>query len=258
MEECSIDQAHAAFREGTLSTTALVRACLARIAALDRQGPSLHALLTVHPRALEEAARLDAAFRNGPVGPLHGIPVILKDNFDTHDLPTTGGSVAMRASQPRRDAFVVQRLREAGALVLAKANLQEFARGGVSISSLGGQVRNPYDLTRSAGGSSGGTGAAIAANFALLGTGSDTGQSIRSPSSANGLVGLRATRGLISRGGVMPFSVTQDEAGPITRSVEDTARMLDVMAGYDPADAITAFGAGHIPATYTASLDRNG
>ena len=254
VEEISIDQAHAAYRDGSLSTTALVRACLARIAALDRQGPSLRALIAVNPRALEEAARLDAAYRSGTVGPLHGIPVILKDNFDTHDMPTTGGSVAMRASQPRRDAFVVQRLRAAGALILAKANLQEFARGGVSVSSLGGQVRNPYDLTRSAGGSSGGTAAAIAANFALLGTGSDTGQSIRSPASACCLVGVRPTRGLVSRAGIMPNSFTQDEAGPITRTVRDAARMLDVMAGFDPRDPVTALGVGRRPASYAQGL----
>ena len=141
-----------------------------------------------------------------------------------------------------------RRLRDAGAIIIAKANLHELARAGTTVSSLGGQTRNPYDLTRTPGGSSGGTGAAIAANFGVLGTGSDTGQSIRSPSSANGLVGLRATRGLVSRGGVMPFSTTQDEAGPIARTVEDAARMLDVIAGYDPADPITAFSAGHIPA----------
>jgi amidase len=143
MEEATISRVHAAYRDGSLCTTALVRYYLDRIAAIDRQGPSLQSLLTLNARALDEAQRLDAAWRSGPVGPLHGVPVILKDNFDTQDLPTTGGSVAMRDSRPRRDAFVVQRLRAAGAIVLAKANLQEFARGGVSISSLGGQVRNP-------------------------------------------------------------------------------------------------------------------
>jgi Asp-tRNA(Asn)/Glu-tRNA(Gln) amidotransferase A subunit family amidase len=173
-------------------------------------------------------------------------------------MPTTGGSVTFAKMQTPDDGFVVKRLRDAGAIIIAKANLHELARAGTSVSSLGGQTKNPYDLTRTPGGSSGGTGAAIAANFGVLGTGSDTGQSIRSPSSANSLVGLRATRGLVSRGGVMPFSTTQDEAGPIVRSVEDAARMLDVIAGYDPADPITAFSAGHIPRSYTASLDPNG
>jgi amidase len=159
---------------------------------------------------------------------------------------------------PPDDAFVVTRLRQAGAIVIGKTNLTELARAGTTVSSLGGQTKNPYDLTRTAGGSSGGTGAAIAANFAVLGTGSDTGQSIRSPASAASLVGLRPTRGLVSRDGIMPLSPTQDEAGPITRTVEDAARMLDVIAGYDPADPITAFSAGHVPRTYTATLDREG
>src|SRR5258708_34251186 len=153
----------------------------------------------------------------------------------------------MKNSIPASDAFTVEKMRKAGALILAKANLQEFARGGVSISSLGGQVLNPYDLTRTPGGSSGGTGAAVAANLALAGTGSDTGQSIRSPASANNLVGVRPTRGLVSRSGVIPNSQTQDEVGPIARTVTDAALILDVMAGYDPADPTTAFGRGPQP-----------
>ncbi|MDB5941818.1 MAG: gatA [Ramlibacter sp.] len=258
LHEATVDSIHAAFASGELSCVALVEGYLARIAAYDRQGPSLRAVLTVNPDALKIAARMDRQYREtgGRVGPLHGIPVLLKDNFDTFDMPTSGGNVAMRASQPAADAFTVDRMRRAGAIILAKANLQEFARGGVSISSLGGQVLNPYDLTRTPGGSSGGTGAGIAANFALLGAGSDTGQSIRSPASANSLVGVRPTRGLVSRAGVMPNSFTQDEVGPIARSVKDAARLLDVMAGYDPADPVTAFGIGRRPASYAASLDR--
>ena len=189
--------------------------------------------------------------------PLHCIPIILKDNYDTADMPTTGGSVTLASSIPLRDAFVVRKLREAGAIILAKANLTELARGGTTVSSLGGQTKNPYDLTRTPGGSSGGTGAAIAASFGVAGTGSDTGQSVRSPASAQSLVGLRPTRGLISRTGIIPVSTTQDEAGPITRTVEDAARMLDVMAGYDPDDPITAFGVPRIPRTYTAFLNRD-
>jgi amidase len=259
LEEATVDSIHAAYRSGSLTTTALVQAYLARIAAYDRQGPALRALLTVNPRALPEAARLDAHYRDqqGRVGPLHGIPVILKDNFDTSDMPTSGGNVAMKDSRPARDAFTVARLRAAGALILAKANLQEFARGGVSVSSLGGQVLNPYDLTRTPGGSSGGTGAAIAANFAVLGTGSDTGQSIRSPASACCLVGVRPTRGLVSRGGIMPNSLTQDEIGPITRTVKDAALLLDVMAGYDPQDPVSALGVGRVPASYADGLEAN-
>jgi Asp-tRNA(Asn)/Glu-tRNA(Gln) amidotransferase A subunit family amidase len=182
----------------------------------------------------------------------------LKDNYDTADMPTTGGARTLANSVPLQDAFAVKKLREAGALILAKANLMELARSGTTVSSLGGQTRNPYDLTRTPGGSSGGTGAAIAASFGVIGTGSDTGQSIRSPSSAQSLVGIRPTRGLISRSGIIPFSPTQDEIGPITRTVEDGARTLDVMAGYDPDDPITAFGSFKTPRTYTAFLDRSG
>lgn len=254
-EEATIQGIHAAYRDGSLTAVALVRDCLARIAAYDRHGPALRALLTVHPQALAHAAKLDEAYRaRGPVGPLHGIPVVLKDNFHTHDLPTTCGSVAMRDFRPAADAFVVQRLRAAGALVLAKANMQEFARGGVSVSSLGGQVRNPYDLTRTPGGSSGGTGAAIAAGFAVLGMGSDTGQSIRSPASACCLVGVRPTRGLVSRAGVVPNSFTQDEAGPITRTVRDAALALDVIAGFDPDDPVTGLGHGRAPRSHADAL----
>src|ERR1700758_3312663 len=154
------------------------------------------------------------------------IPVVLKDNFDTADMPTTAGALTLKGAQPDKDAFAVKKLREAGALILGKTNLQEFASGGISVSSLGGQVLNPYDLSRTPGGSSGGTGAALAANFAVLGTGSDTGQSIRSPASATSLVGVRPTRGLISRAGVIPASLTQDEVGPIARDVKDAARLL--------------------------------
>lgn len=255
MQEQSIAGVHAAFRDGSLTAAALVRHHLARIAAYDRQGPALRALITVHPHALEEAQRLDEAWRTGgPVGPLHGIPLVLKDNFHTHDLPTTCGSVALRDFRTAADATVVARLRAAGAIVLAKANLQELARGGVSLSSLGGQVRNPYDLSRSAGGSSGGTAAAVAADFALAGTGSDTGQSIRSPASACGLVGVRPTRGLVSRRGVVPNSLTQDEVGPIARSARDAALLLDAMAGYDPEDPVTALGVGRRPASHAEGL----
>ena len=260
MEESTIAGIHAAFASGTLTCRQLVTAYLARIEAYDDDGPALNAVLTVNPSALEIAADMDARHASSPsaVGPLHCVPVVLKDNYDTADMPTTGGSVTLAESVPRDDAFVVQRLREAGALVLAKANLTELARGGTTLSSLGGQTKNPYDLTRTPGGSSGGTGAAIAANFAAIGTGSDTGQSIRSPASAGSLVGLRPTRGLVSRDGIIPLSTTQDAAGPITRTVEDAARMLDAIAGHDPTDPITAFSLDKIPESYTHSLNRDG
>jgi len=256
LQEATIAGIHAAFAAGRLTCTQLVSLYLDRIAAYNLQGPTLRAILTVNPKAMEIAAEMDRSYRASPAsaGALHCIPIILKDNFNTFDMPTSGGNVSMKASVPPADAFTVARIRKAGALILAKSNLQEFARGGMSISSLGGQVRNPYDLGRTPGGSSGGTGAAIAANFAVLGTGSDTGQSIRSPASANNLVGIRPTRGLVSRAGVIPNSLTQDEVGPITRTVTDAALLLDVMAGYDPADPITAFGVKRIPGSYTQLL----
>lgn len=258
-EEATISATHAAFAAGKTTCVELVRAYLNRIEAYDHRGAALNAIITINPKALETAAEMDRlAAADKLRSPLHCIPVILKDNYDTADMPTTGGSLTLAESVPLRDAFVVKKLREAGALILAKANLMELARGGTTVSSLGGQTRNPYDLSRTPGGSSGGTGAAIAASFAIAGTGSDTGQSVRSPASAQSLVGLRPTRGLISRSGIIPLSTTQDEAGPITRTVEDTARMLDIMAGYDADDPITAFSVQKIPKTYTAFLDRDG
>jgi Asp-tRNA(Asn)/Glu-tRNA(Gln) amidotransferase A subunit family amidase len=259
IEEATVDSIHRAFAKGSLTCTKLVQAYLNRIDAYDRKGPALRSLITINPKALETARRMDAEYakKKGKVGALHCIPVILKDNYDTFDMPTSSGNVAMKDSQPKADAFTVKRMREAGALILAKSNLQEFARGGISISSLGGQTLNPYDLTRTPGGSSGGTGAAVAANFGVLGTGSDTGQSIRSPASANNLVGVRPTRGLISRAGVMPNSLTQDEIGPITRTVKDAAYLMDAMVGFDPADPITALGVGKTPKSYVAALKGN-
>ena len=259
LDEASVRTIHAAIDARKVTCVQVVQHYLDRINAYDDRGPAINAIISINKRAAEAAAdmdRLDPSTRARR--PLHCIPVVLKDNFHTADMPTTGGSVTFKNLQTPDDGFVVRKLREAGAIIIAKANLHELARAGTTISSLGGQTKNPYDLTRTPGGSSGGTGAAIAANFGVLGTGSDTGQSVRSPSSANAIVGLRPTRGLISRAGVMPFSTTQDEAGPMTRTVEDVARMLDAMAGYDPNDPITAFSVGHIPATYTAELKDGG
>ena len=258
IEDATVASIHAALEKGQITCEQIVRGALARIAAYDRQGPALRAMLTINPQALPLAQEWDRAGAKAPRGPLHCIPIALKDNFDTADMPTTGGSVTLAKSIPPDDAFVVKRLRAAGAIVVGKTNLTELALTGTTVSSLGGQTLNPYDLTRTPGGSSGGTGAAIAAGFAVLGTGSDTGQSIRSPASALSLVGVRPTHGLISRDGIMPFSPTQDEIGPITRTVEDAARLLDIMAGYDPQDPGTAFSAGHIPSSFRAALDTNG
>jgi len=257
LEDATIAGVQNACAGGGLTARALVEACLARIAACDRQGPKLNAIITVNPRALETADAMDAARRANAanLGPLHGIPILVKDNTDTADMPTTGSALALKDHRPARDAFIVARLRAAGAIILAKSTLTELALGGTTTGSLHGQTLNPYDLTRTPGGSSGGTGVGIAAGYAVFGTGSDTYQSIRSPASACGLVGLRGTRGLVSRTGLIPFAFTQDEVGPMARSVADLARALDVMAGFDPADPVTAGGVGNIPRTYTAALD---
>ena len=255
--EASVGSLQASYASGSLTCEQVVQFCLDRIERYDRAGPELTAIINLNPHARDIARELDARFREDPAsaGPLHGIPVILKDNYNTKDVVTTGGSVALKDSQPDTDAFIAGRLRDAGAVILAKSNMGELARNAVTASSLGGQTKNPYDLTRTNGGSSGGTGAAIAANFGVLGTGSDTGQSTRSPASAASLVGVRGTKGLLSRAGIIPLSGTQDEPGPITRSVADAARMLDIMAGYDPADPVTALSEGKRPASYLDSLE---
>src|SRR6202795_2106618 len=253
--ETSIAEIHKAMQAGTLTCHDLVQQYVDRIHAYDQQGPVIDSMLYLNPSSLAQADAMDQEFhRTHQLKPLGCIPGVLKDNFDTADMPTTAGALTLKGAQPEKDAFAVKRLREAGALILGKANLQEFASGGISVSSLGGQVKNPYDLTRTPGGSSGGTGAAVAANFAAAGTGSDTGGSIRSPASATSLVGLRPTRGLISRDGIVPVSFTQDTIGPMTRNVSDAAILLDVMAGYDPNDSVTALSVGNIPKTYTAFL----
>ena len=254
--ETTIAEIHAAMANGHITAEALVDRYLARIDAYDDE---LNAILTVNNDAPSRASQLDEQFeRDGVVGPLHGIPVILKDNQDTHDMPTTAGSIAFAEAVPERDAFVVSKLREAGAIILAKANLQELSYGVDTISSLGGETRNAYDIDRRPSGSSGGTAAAIAANFATIGTGTDTCSSVRSPPAFNNLVGIRPTRGLVSRTGIAPLSESQDTAGPITRTVADAARMLEVMAGYDPADPVTATGVDAIPPDgYVSQLDEN-
>lgn len=259
LEEATIAGIHAAFANGSLTCQQLTKLYLDRIEAYNLKGPALHAIITINPFAMNIAEDMDRRYKADPksAGTLFCVPMVIKDNFDTIDMPTSGGNVSMKNSQPDIDAFTVFRLRLADAVILAKANMQELARGGMSISSLGGQVLNPYDLTRTPGGSSGGTGASVAANLALAGTGSDTGQSIRSPSSANNLVGIRPTRGLVSRAGVMPNSRTQDEVGPLARTVTDAALILDVMAGYDPNDPITASGRGRQPASYTHLLNKD-
>jgi Asp-tRNA(Asn)/Glu-tRNA(Gln) amidotransferase A subunit family amidase len=253
--ERSIADLQAALAAGTVTSRQLVAAYLARIAAYDQSGPRLNAIITLNSTAIAEAEALDRErAATGPRGPLHGIPVLVKDNYDTADMPTSGGTLALATLQPDADAFQVARLRAAGAIILGKTAMHELAAGVITVSSLSGASRNPYDPARSPGGSSGGTGAAVAASFAAAGMGSDTCGSIRIPSAYQNLFGLRATRGLSSRTGVMPLSETQDVAGPLARSVADLAIMLDATVGEDPQDGSTRGATAHVPASYRDSL----
>ena len=253
--EATILETQAALAAGTIASEDLVRMYLARIAAFDKAGPAINAIIRLNPNALSEARALDAERRgNRSRGPLHGIPILLKDNYDTFDMPTSASSLSLATSVAPDDGYLVRRLREAGAIFLGKTNMHEFAFGITTISSLGGQTLNPYDLRRNAGGSSGGTGAAVTANLAVVGMGSDTCGSIRIPSSHNSLVGLRVTQGLFSRDGIIPLALTQDVGGPLARTVEDIAVVLDQTAGVDLNDPVTQVAALHTPASYTDFL----
>jgi Asp-tRNA(Asn)/Glu-tRNA(Gln) amidotransferase A subunit family amidase len=253
--EKTIPELQAAMAAGTVTSKQLVSAYLARIKAYDHDGPRLSAMIALNPRALDAADALDQErAARGPRGPLHGIPVVIKDNFETADMPTTGGSIALAGFETGRDAFQVRKLREAGAVIVGKTNLHELASGITTISSLGGQTRNPYDPRRNPGGSSGGTAAAIAANFAAAGMGSDTCGSIRIPAANNNLFGLRGTLGLSSRDGIIPLSHTQDIGGPLARDVTDLAIMLDATVGADAGDPATSASRGHVPASYREAL----
>ncbi|MGQ0732354.1 MAG: amidase family protein [Acidobacteriota bacterium] len=254
LDAATIADLNAAFSAGTLTSERLVQMCLSRIQAYDHQGPNLRSVITINTKAVDTARALDAERKaKGPRSPLHGIPIVLKDNIDTADMPTTGGSLLLEGWVPPDDAFLVRKLRAAGAVIVAKANLSEFASGAAH-SSLGGQIRNPHDLTRTPSGSSGGTGAAIAASFAVVGLGTDTGGSVRGPSTANGIVGLKPTHGLISRDGIIPLALSFDTAGPMARSVYDVAASLGVMTGIDPADAATKKSEGRFETDYTKFL----
>jgi amidase len=257
--EASISAIHEAMREGDLTCRELVEFYLRRIEAYD-QKTGLNAIVVTNPGALNRAEELDREFaETGRLRPLHGIPVIVKDNYDTVDMQTTGGSLALKGSIPPDDAYQVRVLREAGAVMLAKSNMAEWAFSPyLTESSIAGVTRNPYDLERVPAGSSGGTGAAVAASFGTVGLGTDTGNSIRGPSSHNCLVGIRPTMGLTSRDGIIPLYLRNDMGGPMTRTVEDAARVLDVIAGYDTADPITARSEGKIPESYLDFLDRGG
>jgi Asp-tRNA(Asn)/Glu-tRNA(Gln) amidotransferase A subunit family amidase len=253
--ERSIEELQRAMTAGEVTSRRLVDLYLARIEAYDKQGPALNAIVAVNPRAREAADALDAERAGQRVrGPLHGVPVLVKDNYETIEMPTSAGSIALASFHPARDAFLVQRLKAAGAVILGKTNMHELAAGIFTVGSRFGQTRNPYDLDRNPGGSSGGTGAAVAANFAAAGMGSDTCGSIRIPAAHNNLVGLRGTQGLSSRAGIVPLSSTQDIGGPIARTIADLAIILDATVGADPADASSSVSAGHIPGSYRSGL----
>ena len=238
--EASIAQIQDALGRGQVSSVQLVQQYLDRIQAYDRQGPKLNSIVRINPEALAKAQALDAEReRTGPRSPLHGVPIVVKDNYNTDHMPTTGGSVALANFIPSENASQLDKLLQAGAIILAKTNLHEYAYGITSIGSLVGQTRNPYDPRRVPGGSSGGTGAAVAASFAAAGFGSDTCGSIRIPSSFNNLIGLRPSKGLSSIYGILPLSHTQDVAGPLARSAEDLAIILDIVSGYDSRDEAT-------------------
>ena len=255
LQTATIEDLNVAFDSGALTSERLVEMYLARIEAYDQQGPALNAILWLNDAALATARALDAERRaSGPRSPLHGIPVVLKDNIDTSDMPTTAGSLLLAGSIPPDDAFIVKKLRDAGAIILAKLNMSELA-SGVTMSSVGGFIRNPHDLARSPAGSSGGTGAGIAAAFAQLGIGTDTGGSVRGPTTANGIAGLKPTHGLLSRDGIVPLALSFDIAGPMARHVYDVAVMLGAMTGLDPADAATLKSEGRFETDYTQFLD---
>ena len=259
LTEATITEIQEAMEQGNLTAEELVLQYLKRIEAYDQQGPSINSIITINDNAVEIARELDEEREeHGSRGPLHGIPIIVKDNFDTADMPTSAGCLCLRDSIPPDDAFQVEKLKEAGAIILAKANLHEFAFGITTESSLGGQTLNPYNLAHNPGGSSGGTGAAVAANFAVAGFGTDTGGSIRIPSAFNSLVGLRPTIGLSSRDGIIPLALTQDTGGPMARTVEDLAHLLDATVGYDEKDIETARSVTNIPETYTEFLNKDG
>ena len=257
LEEATIAEVHAAFLSGELTCVDLVQGYLGRIEAYDQQGPRLNTIANLNPAALDEAARLDQALASGGLrGPLHCIPVLLKDQVETRGMPTTYGSALFSEFVSSRDATIVTRMKDAGALILAKTNMGEFASRYVGSGF--GFIRNPYDPRRNPSGSSGGTGAGVAANLGMIGIGEDTGGSIRGPSAVHSLVGLRPTLQLVSRYGMMPANPTTDTMGPMTRTVMDAAILLDAIAGHDPNDPVTAVSVGRVPDSYSDGLSEDG
>ena len=261
VEETTIAQIHDAMKAGRLTCRALVDAYLRRIEAYDKNGPALNAIVIVNPEARSLADDLDRRFtQGGLVGPLHCVPAIVKDNFETIGLQSAAGSLSLKGFVSNKDAFLVKRIKDAGAIVLAKSNMAEFAFSPYETvnSLLPGYSRNPYALDRVTAGSSGGTAAAVAANFGAVGLGSDTGNSIRGPSAHQALAGIRSTMGLTSRAGVVPLSLLADIAGPMTRTVEDAVAVFQAIAGEDPDDPVTAAAHGRPIPVYAQSLQRDG
>ena len=258
VRELTIKAAHQALRSGETSCEEIVSIYIERIEKYDRSS-KLNSIIFINSKALKRAQALDDEFhKKKKLRSLHCVPVILKDNFNTADMPTAGGSNVLEYSIPPNDAFMVKKLREAGAIILAKSNMAEWAFSPYfTISSTKGETLNPYDLSRVPAGSSGGTAAAIAANFGLVGMGSDTGNSIRGPASHTALVGMRSTIGATSRSGIIPLVLNRDIGGPMTRTVEDNARIFEVIDGYDPADPITKASKGRLPQDYTRLLKKD-
>jgi amidase len=257
--EATIDNIQAAYKAGDLTCRQLVQTNLDRIEAFDKKGPNINAIITINSEALQEAGRLDAAYKaSGPVGPLHGIPVVVKDQADVKGMPTTLGSVLFKNYLPDRDSFVADKLKKAGAIILAKTTLGELG-GGDTHGSLFGSTRNPYDVERTVGGSSGGSAASVSANFSTVAVGQEGLASIRRPSTWNCIAGMRPTAGLVSRGGVYGcWPEIFGSLGPMARTVKDLATLLEVMVGYDPEDPITARGVGRVPDSFTKFLNKDG
>lgn len=261
VHEASIAQIHGAMKAGRLTCRALVEQYLRRIDVFDKNGPAINAIVMTNPEALAQADAMDQRFRQGgPTGPLHCIPAIVKDNFESIGLQSANGSLALAGFVSSKDAFQVKQIKDAGAIVIAKSNMAEWAfTPNETLSSiLPGYTKNPYVLDRVTAGSSGGTAAAVAASFGAVGLGSDTGNSIRGPASHQALVGIRSTMGLTSRAGVMPLNLLADIAGPMARTVEDAVAVFQVVVGGDAADPVTAAASAHLPQNYAASLVRDG
>ncbi len=257
LTELTISDIHRAYLSGDFTAEELVQAYLDRIARLDGQ---TNAITVINPEAIAIARRLDAEWREtGELRPLHGIPLIVKDNINTAGLPTTAGALALQDYVPEQDAFIIQKLVAAGAIILAKSNMAEWAFSPMHTeSSTAGTTRNPYNLDHVPAGSSGGTAAAVAANMGTVGLGTDTGNSIRGPSSHNALVGFRPTIGLISRSAIVPLYLRNDVVGPMCRTVEDATRVMEVMTGYDPEDPVTGYAEGLVRDNYTQFLQEDG